>query len=288
MVAPQDHDVRQSRWVLELHNSDLRLRPTDLSWHFLILMTIREEPLKNYLTRTFEKWKAKVDKAEVFKKLKIQKNDDGQTYTNWHKSSWSWHQPMTWTSSSWQKWSPDETSERSDLQPSGDWSYSDQTREATSRSPDELVQNLRNTCNSHLSYQRHVFPSRHTLHSCARMFESVTPDVTREQTDAPAPSHRRLISMLHAFSPRATDNIRTCCSWGSEVVSTREDGSTKIDNAREDDVFDDNDLLHVYPIILTRSKTRRLFFFFNIYDFYSDNSGLTHVEISVSPDRSPF
>ena len=39
MVAPQDCDVRQSGRVLELQNSDLWLRPTDLSWHF----PIREE-----------------------------------------------------------------------------------------------------------------------------------------------------------------------------------------------------------------------------------------------------
>ena len=54
MVAPQDYDVRQSRRVLELQNSDLWLRPTVLSWHFLILMTIREEPFKNYRSRTSE------------------------------------------------------------------------------------------------------------------------------------------------------------------------------------------------------------------------------------------
>ena len=47
IVAPQDYDVRQSGRVLELQNSDLWLRPTDLSWHFPILMTIREEPFKN-------------------------------------------------------------------------------------------------------------------------------------------------------------------------------------------------------------------------------------------------
>ena len=78
MVAPQDYDVRQSGSVLELQNSDLWLRPTNLSWHFPILMTIREESFKNYRSRTDEKWKAKEDKAEEFKKQKMQKNDDGQ------------------------------------------------------------------------------------------------------------------------------------------------------------------------------------------------------------------
>ena len=69
--------------------------PTDLSWHFLIFMTIREELFKNYRSRTSEKWKAKEDNAGDFKKQKMQKNDDGQSYANWQTSSWSWHQPMT-------------------------------------------------------------------------------------------------------------------------------------------------------------------------------------------------
>ena len=42
MAAPQDYDVHQSVRVLGLQNSDLWLRPTDLSWHFPVLMTIRE------------------------------------------------------------------------------------------------------------------------------------------------------------------------------------------------------------------------------------------------------
>ena len=55
MVAPQDYDVRQSGRVLELQNSDLWLRPTDLSWHFPILMTIREEPFKNLSFKNIRK-----------------------------------------------------------------------------------------------------------------------------------------------------------------------------------------------------------------------------------------
>ena len=73
MVAPQDYDVRQPGRVLELQNSDLWLRPTDLSWQFHILMTIREEPFKNYCSRTAEKWKAKFQEAQ---KQKIKKNDE--------------------------------------------------------------------------------------------------------------------------------------------------------------------------------------------------------------------
>ena len=46
MIAPRDYEVRQSGPVLELQNKDLWIRPTDLSWHYPILMTIRELPFK--------------------------------------------------------------------------------------------------------------------------------------------------------------------------------------------------------------------------------------------------
>ena len=124
MVAPQDYDVRQSGKVLELKNSDPWFRPTDLSWHFPILMTIREEPFKNYRSRTSGKWKAKFEEA---KKQMI--NDDRRSYANWQTSSWSWHQPMTWTSSSWQLWNSNETRERSGWKTSSDWNSSDSMRE---------------------------------------------------------------------------------------------------------------------------------------------------------------
>ena len=126
MVAPQDFDIRQSGRVLELQNSDLWLQPTDLSRHFPILMTIREEPFKNCRSRTSEKWKAKFEEA---KKQKIKRNDDGRSYANWQTSSWSWHQPMTWTPSSWQHWSSNERRERSDWKTSSGWSSSVSTRE---------------------------------------------------------------------------------------------------------------------------------------------------------------
>ena len=118
MVAPQDCHVHQSVRVLELQNSDLWLRPTD-----------REESFKNYRSRKGEKWKAKENEAEEFKKQKLQKNSDGQSYANWQPSSWSWHQPATWASSSWEQWRSGGTRERSDWQPSADWRSSDQTRE---------------------------------------------------------------------------------------------------------------------------------------------------------------
>ena len=46
MIAPQDYEVRQSGRVLELQSKDLWIRPTDLSWHYPILATIRELPFK--------------------------------------------------------------------------------------------------------------------------------------------------------------------------------------------------------------------------------------------------
>ena len=132
MVARPDYEIRQSGRVLELQSRDLWLRPTDVSWHLPILMTIREEPFKNCRSRTSEKWKAKEDEIEAAKKQKIKRSDGERNFADWQPSSWSWQQPMTWTSSSsssWQQWGSDQTRERSDLQPSADWSSSDQTRE---------------------------------------------------------------------------------------------------------------------------------------------------------------
>ena len=75
MVAPPDYDIRQSGRVLELRNRDLYSQPTDMSSHVPILMTIREEPFKNYGSRSSEKWKAKEDKIEETKK-KMKRSDD--------------------------------------------------------------------------------------------------------------------------------------------------------------------------------------------------------------------
>ena len=46
---------------------------------------------------------------------------------------------MTWAFSSWQQWSSDETRERSDWQPSADWSSSDQTRERSEWQNEHLI-----------------------------------------------------------------------------------------------------------------------------------------------------
>ena len=125
MVAPPECDIRQSGRVLELQNRDLKLRPTDMSWHLHILMTIREETLKDNRSRSSEKWKAKEDKIEEAKKQKVKRSDDDWNYADWQPSSWSWQQ----------------TNDldfvfifilqrgRSDWRPSADWRSSDQTHE---------------------------------------------------------------------------------------------------------------------------------------------------------------
>ena len=74
MIAPQDYDVRQSGRVLELHIRDLWIRPTDLSWHFPILGTIRELPFKTYRRRALAKLEAK-DEAKKQKTQKHNKED---------------------------------------------------------------------------------------------------------------------------------------------------------------------------------------------------------------------
>ena len=48
-----------------------------------ILMTIREEPFKNYRLKTSEMWKAKEDKVEDAKKQKIKRSDDEWNYADW-------------------------------------------------------------------------------------------------------------------------------------------------------------------------------------------------------------
>ena len=87
MVTPPNYDIRQSGSVVELQNKELWLRPTDMSWHFPILMTIREEPFKNHRSRTSEKWEAKEDKIEEAKKQKIKRSDDERNYADWQTSS---------------------------------------------------------------------------------------------------------------------------------------------------------------------------------------------------------
>ena len=69
MIARRDFEVRQSGRVLELQNKDLWIRPTELSWHYPILVTIRELPFKKYCGTSIEILEAR-DEA---KKQKTQK-----------------------------------------------------------------------------------------------------------------------------------------------------------------------------------------------------------------------
>ena len=70
MIAPQNYDSRQSGRVLELQNRDLWIRPTDLSWHVPILITIREMPSGNFLGRSLAKLEAREDQIEEAKNQK--------------------------------------------------------------------------------------------------------------------------------------------------------------------------------------------------------------------------
>ena len=129
MIAPQDCDVRQSGRVMELQNTDLRIRPTDLSWHFSILATIRKMPFRNYRGRSSEKLNAREDMIEEAKKQKTLKTrDEDWDSARWKQSSWTW--TTLSSSSAWREWSSDKTRGRSDWQSPADWSRG-QKRERT-------------------------------------------------------------------------------------------------------------------------------------------------------------
>ena len=55
---------------MELQNKDLWIRPTDLSLHFPILVTIRELPFTNYRGRSI----ARLEARDEAKKQRTQKN----------------------------------------------------------------------------------------------------------------------------------------------------------------------------------------------------------------------
>ena len=199
MVAPQDYDVHQSVRVLELQNSDPWLRPTDRSSHFPILMTIREEPFKNNRSRTSEKWKAKFEEA---KKQKIKKNDDGRSNANWQKSSWSWHQPMTWTSSSWQHWCSKKKRKHSDWKTSAGWSSPDWTRERNHQVP-----------GSHRSHDRDEWVLHLWKHFQGSMTTKITSSWPRRQkrskTETIPCSFLGFLSSVNCISPRTVSAERT-------------------------------------------------------------------------------
>ena len=128
MIALQDY-VLQSGRVLELQNRDLWKRPTDLSWHFPILVTIRESPFRHFRGRSPAKLKATEDKIEEAKEQKTLNNRDEEwNSTRSKQSSWTWSTSSS--SSAWREWSSDETRERPHCQ-SAAWDSSAQAREVT-------------------------------------------------------------------------------------------------------------------------------------------------------------
>ena len=74
-------NVRQSGRFLELQNRDIWIRPADLCWQITIIMTIREEPFKNYRSRPSARLKTMEDKIEEAKKQEKKRSDDEWNYT---------------------------------------------------------------------------------------------------------------------------------------------------------------------------------------------------------------
>ena len=104
MIALQDYDVRQSGRVLELQSRNLWIRPTDLSWHCPILVTIREMHFRNFRGWSLAKLKAREDKIEEAMKQKTLKNrEEDWNSAKWKQSSWTW--TTSSSSSAWREWS---------------------------------------------------------------------------------------------------------------------------------------------------------------------------------------
>ena len=125
---PPDYEIRQSGRVLEVQNRDLWLRPTDISWLFPTLMTIREE----LFLRTFFQGHPRSRRPRRTRSMKIKKKKTKNGDDEWNDAERSWQQPVTLISSSsstWQPWSSDETCERSAWQSSVDWNSPNHTRE---------------------------------------------------------------------------------------------------------------------------------------------------------------
>ena len=130
MIAPQNYEARQSRRILDLQNRALWIRPTDLSWHFPVLVTIREMPFRNYRGRSLAKLEAR---DEAKKQRTVKKRDEEWDSARWKQSSWT--STTSSSSSAWREWSSDETRERSEWQ-SADWDSSDQaSKDSTWQSP---------------------------------------------------------------------------------------------------------------------------------------------------------
>ena len=75
MIAPENYDVRQSGRVLELQNRDLWIRPTDLSWHYPILVTIRECPSQMFLEGHPRRWRAERTRSRKSRSRRLWKTE---------------------------------------------------------------------------------------------------------------------------------------------------------------------------------------------------------------------
>ena len=67
---------------MELQNKDLWIRPTDVSWHFHLLVTIRELPFKNDRGRAMANMEAR-DEAKKRKTKKNKKSDQTHRDKTW-------------------------------------------------------------------------------------------------------------------------------------------------------------------------------------------------------------
>ena len=87
MIAPRYYEVRQSVRVLVLQNEDHWIRPTDLSLHFTILVTLRELLFKIYCGRSLANLEAR-DEAQKQKTQKIKRSDQTHRDTTWQSHSY--------------------------------------------------------------------------------------------------------------------------------------------------------------------------------------------------------
>ena len=128
MIVPEDFDVRQSGRVLELQNRDLWIRQTDLSWHFPILVTIRECPSRIIVEGHPRSWRPERTRSKKSRSRRLKKKKRRLEFSQMEQT-WTWTTASSSSSSAWREWSSDQTREYSDWQSPADWKSSDQTRE---------------------------------------------------------------------------------------------------------------------------------------------------------------
>ena len=88
VIAPGDYELCQSVRVLVLQNKDRWIRPTDLSWCFPILVTIREFALQNFIVEgQLRIWKPGM-KPRSRKRRKTKQSDQTQRDTTWQSPSY--------------------------------------------------------------------------------------------------------------------------------------------------------------------------------------------------------